>query len=99
MCIRDSDQALRVSRAIARHPRVGQLSADQLAKLGVNAIDLSQVKDTSSVHHNKFADSPEIVQLLGNRVLAGDTFSASSGIAGAFVAGAPGEYTLVDELQ
>ncbi len=93
------DRALATSELIARNPRVGQLNADALTKLGVNVIDLSQVKDTSSVHHTKFVDSPEIVQLLGNRVLAGDSFSENSGrgLGAGFVAGAGGALITADE--
>ena len=36
--------------------------------------DLSQVEDASSIHHTKFADAPEIVQLIGDRILAGDGY-------------------------
>lgn len=91
------DKALGTSSIIARGPRVGQLPASELSKLGVNVIDLSQVQDTSSVHHTKFADAPEIVQLLGDRVLAGDSFSDPVGGVGAFVVGAGGEIASIGE--
>lgn len=93
------DRALATSRLIARGPRVGQLHPDTLSRLGVNVIDLTQVKDTSSIHHAKFADSPEIVQLLGNRVLAGDSFSNNEGLGlgASFVIGAGGAVVAVDE--
>lgn len=96
----DDDRALSLSSKIARNPRVGQLDPVALDKLGVNVIDLSQVEDTSSIHHNKFADSPEIVQLLGTRVLAGDTFDGggnSPGLGESFVVGAGGAVIAVDE--
>ena len=95
------DRALSISSKIARNPRVGQLHPDVLGKLGVNVIDLSQVEDTSSIHHNKFADSPEIVQLLGTRVLAGDTFGGGGnapGLGESFVVGASGAIVAVDEV-
>lgn len=60
------DYALRASRAVAGGvPRVGAADADALAALGVNAIDLSEIDDTRSDSHSKFAGSPEIVQLIG----------------------------------
>jgi esterase/lipase superfamily enzyme len=52
-------------------PRVGAADAVELEKLGVTVIDLSQIEDSSSGSHAKFAGSPEVVQLLGqglNRV-------------------------------
>lgn len=66
------DGALRASRLIAGGvPRVGAADAEELEKLGVTVIDLSQIEDSSSGSHAKFAGSPEVVQLLGqglNRV-------------------------------
>jgi esterase/lipase superfamily enzyme len=66
------DGALRASRLIAGGiPRVGAADAEELEKLGVTVIDLSQIDDSSSGSHAKFAGSPEVVQLLGqglNRV-------------------------------
>lgn len=91
------DRALATSRLIARRPRLGQLPADSLSKLGVNVIDLSQVQDTSSIHHNKFADAPEIVQLLGDRVLAGDSFSGPRTGVESLVVGAGGELAVVGD--
>jgi esterase/lipase superfamily enzyme len=66
------DGALRASRLIAGGvPRVGAADAEELEKLGLTVIDLSQIEDSSSGSHAKFAGSPEVVQLLGqglNRV-------------------------------
>ena len=60
------DYALRVSRLLAGDvPRVGASDAEALASLGVNAIDLSDITDTRSDSHSKFAGSPEVVQLIG----------------------------------
>ncbi|MFD0980436.1 alpha/beta hydrolase [Tropicimonas aquimaris] len=73
--ISDDDEALRLSGFLARRPRVGNVGADHLTRLGVNVIDLSQVQDTSSIHHTKFSDAPEVVKLLGSRILAGDSYT------------------------
>lgn len=91
------DQALSASRTIARNPRVGQLSANDLSKLGLNVVDLSQVKDVSSIHHAKFADAPEVVQLIGERLLAGDAPGSGSGRTEAIMIGAGGTIVAVDE--
>ena len=63
----EDDSALRLSRVIAGGvPRVGASNAEELARLGVTVIDLTQINDSSSGSHSKFAGSPEVVQLLGN---------------------------------
>ena len=89
--ISEDDKALRISRRIAGGvSRVGSESADELTKLGATVIDLSQVKDKSSLNHSKFAESPEIVQLIGNGILAGNTLHTSKqggGLIGGVAAG------------
>ena len=90
------DRALATSRLIARRSRAGQVPPEILAKLGINVIDLSQVKDTSSLAHTKFVDSPEVVQLLGNRVLAGDSFAEPSSGVEALLVGAGGAVSTLD---
>jgi esterase/lipase superfamily enzyme len=63
----DNDRALAFSRVIGGGvPRVGAGNADELAELGVTVIDLTEIDDSSSGSHSKFAGSPEVVQLLGN---------------------------------
>ena len=46
--------------------RVGAADAQTLDSLGVSVIDLSEIEDSASGSHSKFAGSPEIVQLIGN---------------------------------
>lgn len=92
------DKALKFSGMIARRPRVGDIDAASLTSLGVNVIDLSQVSDTSSIHHSKFADAPEVVQLLGTRLLAGDTYTSEGGsvLGAAIVVGAGGALDVLE---
>jgi esterase/lipase superfamily enzyme len=96
--ISDDDQALRLSGFLARRPRVGNVDADQLTQLGVNVIDLSQVRDKSSTHHSKFSDAPEVVQLLGTRILAGDNyaFSNPSLLGQAIIVGTAGTLEIIE---
>ena len=62
------DSALNFSRFLARGvPRVGNEDVEELAGLGVTVIDLSQIKGSGSAH-TKFAESPDIVQLIGERL-------------------------------
>ncbi len=60
------DAALRVSRRLAGGvPRVGASDEEFLSRLGVTAIDLSEIGDSASGSHSKYAGSPEVVQLIG----------------------------------
>ena len=60
------DEALNISSMISGGvPRVGASDISELAELGVIAIDLSEISDSSSGTHSKFAGSPEIVKLIG----------------------------------
>jgi esterase/lipase superfamily enzyme len=62
----EDDSALNISRHIAGGvPRVGASNIDELSKLGVIAIDLSNISNSSSGSHSKFAGSPEVVKLIG----------------------------------
>lgn len=64
------DRALRISGLIAgSQPRVGDYgNAEDLAKLGVIAVDLSQVNSGDSLNHTKFADNPVLIKILGERL-------------------------------
>ena len=72
--ISEDDKALNVSRFLARGvDRVGDADVAQLEALGVTVIDLTDVKDIGSNNHSKFADSPEVVQVIGGQMLKGDS--------------------------
>lgn len=60
------DSALRMSRRIAGGvPRVGAADTAELEELGLTVVDLSEIDDSSSGSHSKFAGSPEVVRLIG----------------------------------
>ena len=66
LLISADDAALKFSRRIAGGvPRVGAADARELEALGVTVIDLSQIADSNSGSHSKFAGSPEVVKLIG----------------------------------
>jgi len=66
LLVSKDDAALRLSRRIAGGVvRVGAAQAAELEGLGVTVIDLSQIDDSASGSHAKFAGSPEVVQLIG----------------------------------
>ncbi|MDU9004808.1 alpha/beta hydrolase [Sedimentitalea todarodis] len=61
------DRALMVSRRISGGvARVGAADAAELSNLGVSVIDLSEIGDSASGTHSKFAGSPAVVQLIGS---------------------------------
>ena len=69
------DRALDFSRRFAGDKtRLGAVSAKdtetiaELEKLGVRLIDLSDVSSSDSLNHAKFASSPKVVQLIGERL-------------------------------
>lgn len=75
-----NDKALGISKFLAGGvARVGDADPEKLADLGVTVVDLSQVKDTSSIHHTKFAEVPEVVQLIGLHLESGGNLETSSG--------------------
>lgn len=66
----------KVSRLGAIDPSVEPYRS-KLEQAGVTAIDLTKVKTGDSLHHGKFAESPEIVQLIGQRLMTGQTLTDS----------------------
>ncbi|NDR57915.1 alpha/beta hydrolase [Aliiruegeria sabulilitoris] len=93
--VSDDDAALRLSRKVAGGvPRVGAADADRLAEIGVAVIDLSQIDDGRSIHHSKFADAPEVVQIIGKNFAMGNTLSAEKSRFGSAIIVQPGGLTL-----
>ena len=73
--VSEDDKALATSRLVdGGVVHAGAAPADELSKLGVIAIDLSEVDDQSSLSHSKFRQSPEIVQIIGNGLASEATF-------------------------
>lgn len=65
--VSQDDFALQLSRRVSGGvDRVGAADAAELGKLGVTVIDLSQIHDSDSGTHRKFAGSPEVVQMIGH---------------------------------
>lgn len=73
--ISEDDGALALSRRIAGGvERVGDTQAEDLAKLGVTVIDLTEVEDPTNLNHNKFASAHEFVRLVGGWLNEEDAF-------------------------
>jgi len=93
------DNALRLSRFVGGNiDRVGAVDIGKepyrsaLEKAtGVSVIDLSEVKAGNAVHHAKFAESPEIVRVLGDSLINGQPLADQNlslrDQVGVFVAG------------
>jgi esterase/lipase superfamily enzyme len=87
--ISKDDGALRLSRRIAGGvARVGAADASDLEKLGPTVVDLSDITDSGSGNHSKFAGSPEVVRLIGAGLNAVGRFGDVPGL-GQFLAGLP----------
>ncbi len=78
------DRALTLSRRISGNvDRLGQIDPSQepyrsmLEKQGITVLDLTALKSGDSLNHGKFAESPEVVRLIGNRLIDGQTVTDS----------------------
>jgi esterase/lipase superfamily enzyme len=76
------DRALAVSRRVwGDVSRLGSIDPEQepykaeLEQNEIAVIDLTKVKAGDKLHHDKFASSPEIVQLIGTRISGGQALT------------------------
>ncbi|MGO7049613.1 alpha/beta hydrolase [Rhizobium johnstonii] len=83
--VSQDDRALAASSFITRNvSRLGAIDPSKepyryrLEKAGITAIDLTKVKTGDSLHHGKFAESPGIVHLIGQRLMTGQTLTDSN---------------------
>jgi esterase/lipase superfamily enzyme len=78
------DRALGISRRISGNiDRLGQVDPtvepyrSEFEKAGIVVLDLTALKTGDRLNHGKFAESPEVVKLIGNRLIAGQTVTDS----------------------
>lgn len=78
------DQALRVSRLIAgNRARLGAVDPSvepyrsEFERAGIDVIDLTTYASNDRLNHSKFAESPEIVRLIGQRLVDGQPITDS----------------------
>lgn len=78
------DKALAFSRRVwGGVSRLGSIDPEQapykqeLADSKIKVIDLTKIKSGDSLNHGKFAESPEIVRLIGGRISQGQTLTDS----------------------
>ncbi|PZR93804.1 MAG: hypothetical protein DI537_09375 [Stutzerimonas stutzeri] len=83
--VSQDDKALDVSRLIGGAvDRLGQIDPtaepyrSELEKDGVTVMDLTALKGGDPLNHGKFAERPEVVRLLGERLVAGQAVAESS---------------------
>ncbi|MBB3542905.1 alpha/beta hydrolase [Rhizobium sp. BK399] len=84
--VSQDDKALAVSSFITGHvSRLGAINPAEepyrfeLEKADITAIDRTKVKTEDGLNHAKFAESsPEIVQLIGQRLMTGQTLTGSN---------------------
>lgn len=74
------DRALTLSRRISGNvDRLGQIDINnpvyrnELEQGGITVLDLSALQGGDRLNHSKFAESPEVVKLLGQRLIDGQT--------------------------
>lgn len=82
--VSQDDKALALSRYISGDvQRLGQVNPasepykSQLERAGITVVDLTAVKTGDRLNHGKFAESPEVVQLIGKRLVDGQTLTDS----------------------
>ena len=95
--VSQDDRALAASSFITgRVARLGGINPtvepyrSRLEKAGITAIDLTKVKSNDSMNHGKFAESPQIVQLIGQRLMTGQPLTDSNVSLGEGVAAVVG---------
>lgn len=78
------DRALAVSRRVwGDVARLGAIDPEmapfkqELAESDITVIDLTKVKASDKLHHGKFAESPEVVRLIGARISEGQALTDS----------------------
>lgn len=82
--VSQDDKALAASRFISGGvSRVGAINPatepyrSKLERAGITAIDLTQVETDDGLNHGKFAESPEVVRLIGKRLATGQPLTES----------------------
>jgi esterase/lipase superfamily enzyme len=82
--VSDDDRALRLSRLIAGNVgRLGSISPTQepylslLENSGITVIDMSKLRTGDRLNHSKFAESPDVVKLIGQRLIEGQPLTDS----------------------
>ncbi|KKX23878.1 alpha/beta fold hydrolase [Rhizobiaceae bacterium LC148] len=92
------DRALAFSRRVwGDIPRLGSINPEEapykqeMENNKITVIDLTKVKAGDGLHHSKFAQSPEVVKMIGARIAEGQTLTDSRvGLGDHLIAGTTG---------
>jgi esterase/lipase superfamily enzyme len=92
--VSQDDRALAASKRFwGSRDRLGAIDPDKepyrsaIERLGVTVIDLTKLKGGDSLNHGKFAESPQVVQFIGNELASDKESAARSGGLGSGVGG------------
>ncbi len=103
--VSEDDRALSASRFLwGSKDRLGSIDPDKepyrtnLARAGVEVIDLTDVKSSDSLNHGKFAASPPVVQAIGRRLAAGQTLGGQTSAGEAVDATAQGTVRIIGDV-
>lgn len=88
LLLSNDDRALKLSGMLAgSKPRLGGYrDIEDLATYGVQVVDLSAVKASDTFNHTKFADNPELIRLLGQRLREDDGYASDRDVTDRLVA-------------
>ena len=82
--VSQDDRALAVSRRVwGSTARLGAIDPDaepyrtEIAESGITVLNLTKLRSGDSLNHGKFAESPEVVQLIGTRLVEGQPITDS----------------------
>lgn len=79
--ISQDDEALAVSRRVWGEPRLGAIDAEAepyravLDRDQITVVDLTKVETSDNIKHGKFAQSPDVVRMIGQRLVEGQTLN------------------------
>jgi esterase/lipase superfamily enzyme len=103
--VSEDDRALGLSRFLwGSKDRLGSIDPDKepyrtrLSQVGVEVIDLTDVKSSDSLNHGKFASSPPVVQAIGRRLAAGQKLGGETSAGEAAEAGAQGTIRVIGDV-
>ncbi|WP_243371921.1 alpha/beta hydrolase [Microvirga solisilvae] len=82
--VSQDDRALAISRRLwGDSVRLGAIDPEQepyrsaLEKSGINVLNLSKLRSGDPLNHSKFAESPEVVRMIGQQLAEGQTLTDS----------------------
>ncbi|MGA7384664.1 MAG: alpha/beta hydrolase [Methylocella sp.] len=79
----EDDRALAISRKVWGEPRLGSINPGQepyksnLARERIDVVNLTGVSSADQLHHDTFAASPRVVELIGGSIASGQTLTDS----------------------